>query len=52
MLGTILIVLLILMLIGGLPVFPYSRKWGYGPGGVLGVLLVIVVVLLLMGYLR
>ncbi len=52
MLGTILLILLILMLIGGLPVFPYSRKWGYGPGGVIGTILVIVVILLLLGYLR
>jgi len=51
-LGTVLIIILILLLIGGLPVFPYSRKWGYGPGGVVGVILVIVVILLLMGYLR
>ncbi len=49
MLGTILIILLILMLIGGLPIFPYSRKWGYGPGGVLGVLLVVLIVLMIMG---
>jgi len=49
MLGTILIIVLILMLIGALPLYPHSRKWGYGPGGVLGVVLIIVVVLLLMG---
>lgn len=52
MLGTILIILLILMLVGGLPVFPYSRKWGYAPGGVLGTILVIVIILMLLGYLR
>lgn len=52
MLGTILLIVLILVLIGGLPVFPYSRKWGYGPGGVIGVILLVVVILLLMGYLR
>jgi hypothetical protein len=52
MLGTVLIIVLILLLIGALPVFPYSRKWGYGPGGVVGLLVVILVVLLLMGYLR
>lgn len=52
MLGTILIILLILMLIGGLPLFPYSRKWGYGPGGVIGTLLLVLVILMLLGYLR
>lgn len=52
MLGTILLIVLILMLIGGLPVFPYSRKWGYGPGGLIGLVLVIVIILLLLGYLR
>lgn len=48
-LGTILLIILILLLIGGLPVYPYSRKWGYGPGGVLGVLLVILIVLMILG---
>lgn len=52
MLGTVLLILLILLLIGAMPVYPYSRKWGYGPGGVLGLILVVVVILLLMGYLR
>jgi hypothetical protein len=49
MLGTILVVLLILMLIGALPTWPHSRNWGYGPTGGLGLLLVILVVLLLLG---
>lgn len=52
MLGTVLVIVLILLLIGALPVFPYSRKWGYAPGGILGVVLVILIILLLMGYLR
>lgn len=52
MLGTILLVILILLLIGALPVYPYSRKWGYAPGGFLGVVLVVLVIMLLMGYLR
>jgi hypothetical protein len=52
MLGTVLVVVLILLLIGALPVFPHSKKWGYAPGGGLGLVLLIVVVLLLMGYLR
>ncbi|HEX6784987.1 MAG TPA: DUF3309 family protein [Sphingomicrobium sp.] len=49
MLGTILIILLILMLIGAFPRWGHSRSWGYGPSGILGVVLVIVIVLLLMG---
>jgi hypothetical protein len=49
MLGTILIIILILLLIGALPAWPYSSGWGYYPGGGLGVVLIIVVVLLLMG---
>ena len=49
MLGTVLLVILILLLIGALPTFPYSRGWGYGPSGVLGVILIIVLILLLTG---
>lgn len=49
MLGTVLLIVLVLLLIGGLPVFPYSRKWGYGPGGVLGLLLVVLIILMVMG---
>lgn len=49
MLGTILIVLLILMLIGALPSWPHSRNWGYAPTGGLGLVLTVVVVLLLLG---
>ena len=48
MLGTVLVVLLVLMLIGALPTWPHSRNWGYGPTGGLGVLLTILVVLLLL----
>ena len=47
--GTILIILLILILIGVVPAWPHSRGWGYGPSGVLGVILLIVLILLLMG---
>lgn len=47
MLYTILVVLLILALIGGLPAWPYSADWGYYPSGGLGLLLIIVIVLLL-----
>ena len=49
MLGTILVVLLILMLVGALPTWPHSRNWGYGPTGGLGLILIILVVLLLLG---
>lgn len=43
----ILVVLLVLLLVGALPVYPYSRDWGWGPGGVVGVLLIILVILVL-----
>ena len=49
MLGTVLVVLLVLMLIGALPTWPHSRNWGYAPTGGLGLLLVILIVLLLLG---
>ena len=49
MLGTVLVVLLVLMLIGALPTWPHSRNWGYAPTGGLGLVLVILVVLLLLG---
>jgi hypothetical protein len=48
-LGTILLIVLVLMLVGVFPLWPHSRSWGYGPSGGLGLILVIVVVLLLMG---
>ena len=47
--GTILLVLLVLVLIGALPAWPYSSGWGYYPAGGLGLVLVIVLVLVLMG---
>jgi len=49
MLGTILLIVLVLMLLGAIPSWPHSRSWGYGPSGVLGLLLIVVIVLLLMG---
>jgi len=49
MLGTILLIIVILMLLGAIPVWPHSRQWGYYPGGGLGLVLLIVVILLLMG---
>lgn len=48
-LGTILLIVLVLLLVGALPTWPHSRSWGYGPTGGLGVVLIIVLVLLLMG---
>ncbi|KVW96945.1 membrane protein [Thiobacillus denitrificans] len=49
MLGTILLVVLILMLLGAVPRWSHSKNWGYGPSGGLGLVLVIVIVLLLLG---
>jgi hypothetical protein len=49
MLGTILIVILILMLLGAVPTWGHSRNWGYGPSGGMGLLVIILVVLLLTG---
>lgn len=48
-LGTILLIILILLLVGAIPSWPHSRQWGYGPSGGLGLVVVIVIVLLLMG---
>ena len=48
-LGTILLVVLILMLIGAIPSWSHSRNWGYGPSGGLGVVVIILIVLLLLG---
>lgn len=48
-LGTILLIILVLLLIGAIPQWPHSRSWGYGPSGGVGVALIVVVVLLLMG---
>ena len=49
MLWTILIILLILMLVGALPRWGHSANWGYGPSGVLGLILVVILILFLMG---
>jgi hypothetical protein len=48
-LGTILLIILILILIGALPTWGHSRSWGYGPSGIVGVIVVILLILLLMG---
>lgn len=47
--GTILLVILILLLIGALPTWPHSRSWGYGPTGGIGLILVILLILILLG---
>jgi hypothetical protein len=47
--GTILLILLVLLLIGAFPSWPHSRSWGYGPSGGIGLVVVILVVLLLLG---
>lgn len=47
--GLVLLILLILLLVGAFPRWPYSRGWGYGPSGILFVLLIVIVVLLLVG---
>jgi len=48
-LGTILLVVLILMLVGVIPTWPHSRGWGYAPSGVIGLVLIVVLILFLMG---
>ena len=48
-LGIVLLVILILLLVGAVPNWGYSRGWGYGPSGIIGVILIIVIILLLMG---
>jgi len=50
MLGTILIIVLILFLLGSLPTWGHSRGWGYGPSGLLGTILVVVIILVLLKY--
>ncbi len=49
MLGTILLIILILFLLGAVPTWPYSAGWGYGPSGGLGLILIIVLILVLLG---
>jgi hypothetical protein len=49
MLSTILIIILILILVGAFPSWPYSRAWGYGPSGVVGLILIILLILVLLG---
>lgn len=49
-LGTILLIVLLLLLVGAFPSWPHSRSWGYGPSGGLGLLVLVLIVLLLMGH--
>lgn len=49
MLGTILVVVLVLLLIGAIPSWPHSRSWGYAPSGLLGTILIVVLILWLLG---
>ena len=49
MLGTILLIVLILLLIGAIPSWPYSRGWGYFPSGILGIIVVILIIMAVMG---
>jgi hypothetical protein len=49
MLGTILLVVLVLMLLGAMPTWPHSRNWGYGPSGGVGLIVIILLILVLMG---
>lgn len=49
MLGTILLIVLILLLLGALPTWGHSRSWGYGPSGILGVVVIVLLILVLMG---
>ena len=47
--GTILLIILILLLVGALPAWPHSRSWGYGPSGITGVIVIVLIILLLTG---
>lgn len=49
MLGTILLIVLVLMLLGTIPTWPHSRNWGYGPSGGVGLIVIILLILVLMG---
>ena len=49
MLGTILLIILIVILIGAIPAWPYSRGWGYGPSGIVGIIVIVLLILVLMG---
>ena len=48
--GLVLLIVLLVLLVGGLPTWPYSRNWGYAPSGGLGTILLILIILLMLGY--
>ncbi|MCC6167649.1 MAG: DUF3309 domain-containing protein [Caldilineaceae bacterium] len=48
--ATILLIILVILLLAAIPAWPYSRSWGYAPGGLLGAILIIVLILWLLGY--
>ncbi len=50
MLGTILLIILIVILIGAIPAWPHSRSWGYGPSGLLGIVVIVLLILVLLGH--
>jgi len=52
MISTILLIVLLLLVLGALPAYPYSRRWGYGPSGALGVVLLVVLLMVLLGYVQ
>ena len=47
--GTILLIILVLLLVGAIPAWPYSRSWGYGPSGIVGLIVVVLLILFAMG---
>ncbi len=49
--GTIIVIILILLLLGAVPRWGYSSNWGYGPSGVVGLILIVVIIMLLLGHL-
>ena len=49
--ATILIIILVLLLVGAFPAWPHAANWGYGPSGILGLVLVVLLILVLLGYL-
>jgi len=49
--NTLLLIILLLLVIGAIPSWPYSRNWGYGPSGVLGLILAVLLILLVLGHL-
>jgi len=49
MLGTVLLIVLVLLILGAIPTWPHSRSWGYAPSGILGTILIVVLILFLLG---